>query len=70
MTPLMNTVSSNHESSFVFLYFKENCDLKNLDLGGNTLLHLAAKSNSVNIARLLRHIYNDCNSDDSNIEIN
>lgn len=70
MTPLMNTVQSNHESSFIYLYFKENCDLKNLDLNGNTLLHLASKSNSVNIAKLLRHIYLESSRDDSNIEIN
>jgi hypothetical protein len=70
MTPLMNTVQSNHESSFVYLYFKENCELRNLDMNGNTLLHLAAKSNSVNIARLLRHIYLEASNDDQNLEMN
>jgi len=59
MTPLMNTVSSNHEASFVYLHFKENCDLKNIDLNGQTLLHLAARANSINIAKLLKHIYNE-----------
>lgn len=34
MTPLMNTVSSNHEASFVYLHFKESCDLRNVDLNG------------------------------------
>ncbi|CDW85580.1 ankyrin repeat protein [Stylonychia lemnae] len=70
MTPLMNTVSSNHEASFVYLHFKENCDLKNVDLNGQTLLHLAARQNSINIARLLKHIYQDQIKEDSNLDMN
>lgn len=59
MTPIMNSVSSGSESCFIYLYFEEGCDLKNVDANGYTLLHLASKSNSVNIAKLLQHIYKD-----------
>lgn len=72
MTPLMNTVGSNHPQTFIYLHFKEQCGIRNVDLNGNTLLHLAARSNSVNIARLLRHIYNDAmmmETEDNNIEV-
>lgn len=69
MTPLMNTVSSNHEEAFVYLHFKENCDLRNVDMNGHSLLHLAARSNSINIARLLRLLYHESTKDDSNLEI-
>jgi ankyrin repeat protein len=34
MTPLMNTVSRNHEPSFIYFYFKENCELRNVDING------------------------------------
>ena len=66
----MNTVSSNHEASFVYLHFKENCDLKNIDLNGQTLLHLAARANSINIARLLKHIYQEQIKEDSLLDVN
>ena len=59
MTPLLNTVSSNSESSFIFLHFSENCDIKSLDINGHSILHLAARSNAVNIAKILRHLYQD-----------
>lgn len=32
-------------------------------------MHLAARSNSINIARLLKHIYIESNKDDLNLEI-
>lgn len=57
ITPLMNTVSSNLTDSFIYLFFKESCELNNVDLGGNTLMHLAARSNAINIAKLLKHVY-------------
>lgn len=69
MTPLMNTAANNHPESFVYMYFKENCDLKNTDLQVSTLLHLAAKSNSINIVRLLSHIYAEQTHEDSNLEL-
>ena len=56
MTPLMNTINSNHEASFIYLHFKEGCDLRNVDVNGHTLLHLASRSNALNIAKLLMHI--------------
>lgn len=59
MTPLMNSVFNNHYEQFIYFYFKENCDIKNYDLQGNTLLHLAAKSNSINIAKILKHLFLD-----------
>ena len=57
-TALMNAVVSCNDSVFIYLYFKFRCDTNTLDYNGNTLLHLAAQSNSMNIARLLRHLYN------------
>ena len=57
MTPLMNCVVSSNEQAFIFLYFNYGCNLNSLDKNGNTLLHLAAQANSVNIAILLKHIY-------------
>jgi ankyrin repeat protein len=57
MTPLMNSVLASNDHVFVYLYFKGVCDLSNLDFNGNSLLHLAAQSNSINIAKLLRHMY-------------
>lgn len=56
MTPLMNTIASNHEASFIYLHFKEMCDLRNIDVNGHTFLHLAARNNAVNIAKLLMHL--------------
>jgi hypothetical protein len=56
MTPLMNTVSINNLSSFIYLLFKEHCHLNHVDIQGNTLMHLAAKSNAVNIAKILKHL--------------
>eukprot|EP00347_Sterkiella_histriomuscorum_P014358 403361177 len=70
MTPLMNSVQTVQSSLFVHLHFKEQCELKNVDLNGNSLLHLCAKSNNINVARLLRHIYQDQIKEDSNFEIN
>jgi ankyrin repeat protein len=32
-------------------------------------MHLAARSNAINVAKLLKHIYDDANHDDSNLEI-
>ena len=53
----MNSITTCNDFAFVYLYFKGACDLSRLDFNGNSLLHLAAQSNSINIARLLRHIY-------------
>lgn len=55
----MNTVANNHPEAFVYLNFKEQCSLRNIDINGNTILHLAARSNSINVARLLKHLYNE-----------
>jgi ankyrin repeat protein len=30
-----------------------------VDINGNTILHLAAKSNAINIAKILKHLYQD-----------
>lgn len=57
MTPIMNSVLACNDLAFVYLYFKGSCDLSQLDYNGNSMLHLAAKSNAINIAKLLRHIY-------------
>ena len=57
MTALMNSVVACNDYVFIYLYFKFRCDTNTLDFNGNTLLHLAAQSNSMNIARLLRHLY-------------
>jgi ankyrin repeat protein len=59
MTPLMNTVTTNNLPSFVYLFFKEHCHLNHVDIYGNTLMHLAAKSNAVNIAKILKHLYKE-----------
>ena len=56
MTPLMNTVAHNSPAGFIYLYFGKKGSLENVDVNGNTLLHLAAKSNAVEIAKLLRHL--------------
>jgi ankyrin repeat protein len=65
MTALMNSVVTNNTSSFAYLFFQEGCSLNEIDINGNTILHLAAKSNSVNIAKLLRHISQDAQAIDS-----
>mmetsp|Transcript_18213 Transcript_18213/g.17334 ORF Transcript_18213/g.17334 Transcript_18213/m.17334 type:complete len:138 (+) Transcript_18213:635-1048(+) len=57
MTPLMNSVSFNQQEQFIYLYFAEGCELKSVDINGNILLHFAAKSNSIHIAKLLRHLF-------------
>jgi ankyrin repeat protein len=64
-------VTSNHPETFIYLFFKEQCSLRNIDLNGNTVLHLAARSNSINIARLLRHMYRDATieTEDTNLEV-
>jgi Ankyrin repeat len=59
MTGLMNSVSNNNIPSFIYFFFEEECSLNNVDINGNTILHLAAKSNSISIAKILRHIYED-----------
>ena len=59
MTPLMNTVAENNVPSFCYLFFNKQCGINHVDIQGNTLMHLAAKSNSINIAKLLKHIYID-----------
>jgi ankyrin repeat protein len=51
------------------LYFSENCEIRTFDINGNTLLHLAARSNSVNIAKLLKHLYLDFSTNDEDINI-
>ena len=56
MTPLMNTVANNSPAGFIYLYFGKSHSLDTVDVNGNTLLHLAAKSNAVGIAKLLRHL--------------
>lgn len=53
----MNSVLTSNDLAFVYLYFKGSCDLSRLDFNGNSLLHLAAQSDAINIARLLKHIY-------------
>lgn len=58
MTPLMNCIISNNEHAFIYLYFKARSSLNNVDMNGNTLLHLAAEHNATNIALILRHLYN------------
>ena len=70
MTPMMNSVSSGQFAIFTHLHFQHGCELKNIDINGNTLLHLAAKANSLHIARVLRHIYLDQTKEDSSIETN
>jgi len=63
-TSLMNSVVAGNDYVFIYLYFKFRCDTNTLDFNGNTLLHVAAQSNSINIARLLRHLYKtDLNQD-------
>ena len=47
MTALMNTVVVNNVASFCYLFFKESCSINHVDSFGNTLLHLAAKSNAI-----------------------
>ena len=71
MTPLMNSVSNNHQDQFIYLYFKEQCNLTGFDINGNTLLHLAARANAVNIAKLLKHIYIEMttNGEDMNLSV-
>ena len=59
MTPLMNSVSISSISSFVYLFFDRQCSLNTVDIHGNTIMHLAAKGNSLDIAKILKHIYND-----------
>ena len=64
MTALMNAVVACNDYAFIYLYFKFRCDTNTLDFNGNTLLHLAAQSNSINISRLLKHLYKtDLNQD-------
>ncbi len=59
MTPLMNTINTNNLPSFVYLLFKEHCQLNLVDIQGNTVMHLAAKSNALNIAKILKHFHRD-----------
>lgn len=49
MTALMNTVVNNCVIGFIYLYFSEKCSLNEVDINGNTVLHLAAKADSVKI---------------------
>ena len=55
-TPLMNCIVSNNEHAFIYLHFKLKCGLSDIDINGDTLLHLAAEHNAYNIASLLRHL--------------
>ena len=57
MTPLMNTIANSNVTGFIYLFFGEHCSLNNVDINGNTILHLAAKSNSINIVKLLHHVF-------------
>ena len=57
MTPLMNCIVSNNEHAFIYLYCKGKSTLNNVDMNGNTLLHLAAEHNAINIGHLLKHLY-------------
>ena len=57
MTPLMNCIVSNNEHAFIYLYCKGKSTLNNVDMNGNTLLHLAAEHNAINIGNLLKHLY-------------
>jgi len=57
ITPLMNCITSNNEHAFIYLYFKGKSSLNNVDMNGNTLLHLAAEHNASNIALILKHLY-------------
>jgi hypothetical protein len=59
MTPLMNTIQLNNVPSFIYLFFKEHCHLNHVDINGNTLMHLAARSNALQIAKILKQIYID-----------
>ena len=57
LTPLMNCIVSNNEHAFIYLYFKGKTSLNQVDLSGNTLLHLAAEHNATNIALILKHLF-------------
>ena len=52
----MNCIVSNNEHAFIYLHFKLKCGLSDIDINGDTLLHLAAEHNAYNIASLLRHL--------------
>jgi ankyrin repeat protein len=57
MSALMNCIVSNNEHAFIYLYFKGQSNLNNVDANGNTLLHLAAEHGATNIALMLRHLH-------------
>jgi ankyrin repeat protein len=63
MTALMNSVVNNNVAAFSYLFFGSqeergfSCGLNHVDINGNTILHLAAKNNALNIVKLLKHIY-------------
>lgn len=65
MTPLMDSVVCNNYLAFIYLYFKHSCDPSNLDINGQSLIHLAAKANSIQIAKLLKHLYGEATSGDA-----
>ena len=59
MTALMSSVENNNIAGFIHLFFEERCNLNTVDLNGNTILHIAAKANAINIAKILKHLYTD-----------
>ena len=69
MTPLMNSILSNNEHAFLYLYCKAKCSLNNVDLQGNSLLHLAAENNSLNIGLILKHLHSNEVKDELNTSI-
>ncbi len=59
MSALMNCIVSNNEHAFIYLYFKGESNLNNVDANGNTLLHLAAEHGATNIALMLKHLHSN-----------
>lgn len=59
MTAIMDSVQNNNIACFTHFFFDERCSLNTVDMQGNTILHIAAKANAVNIAKILKHLYSD-----------
>lgn len=53
----MNCIVSNNEHAFIYLLFKHEASLRVLDAQANTLLHLCAEHNAINIALILKHLH-------------
>lgn len=50
MTPLMSCVANSSTSGFSYMFFGLKQSLNEIDINGNTILHLAAKHNAVGVA--------------------